>query len=56
MIARTAVSRAGVVFELGGLREEAPPATLSEQELLDRLKSDFAAEEVFEDDPEPTEG
>ena len=45
-----------MVFELSGRREDAAPATLSEQELLDRLKRDFAAEEVFDDDPEPTEG
>ena len=45
-----------MAFELSGLREEGAPATLSEQELLERLKKEFAAEEVFDDDPEPTEG
>ena len=54
---RTLTGRAvGVAFELSGRREEGAPATLSEQELLERLKRDFAAEEVFDDDPEPTEG
>jgi DNA polymerase-3 subunit gamma/tau len=54
---RTLTGRAvGVAFELSGRRDESAPATLSEQELLERLKRDFAAEEVFDDDPEPTEG
>ncbi len=53
---RTFTGRAvGVAFELSGRREEAAPATLGEVELLERLKRDFAAEEIFEDDPETTE-
>jgi DNA polymerase III subunit gamma/tau len=44
-----------VTFELTGGRTEAAPATLGEEELLERLKRDFGAEEIFEaddDDPE----
>src|SRR4051794_12651278 len=42
-----------VVFELTGARAQSGPATLGEEELLERLKSDFGAEEIFEDDPQP---
>ncbi len=43
----------GVVFELGGKREERVATTLSEDELAERLKRDFGAEEVFDDaDPD----
>ena len=44
-----------VAFELTGGRAECEPATLGEGELLERLKRDFGAEEIFEDhddDPE----
>jgi len=43
-----------VAFELSD--QAAPqraPRTLGEEELLERLKRDFGAEEVFDDDPEP---
>ena len=38
-----------VAFELGGPVTEAGPAMLSEDELLERLREEFGAEEVFED-------
>ena len=38
-----------VAFELGGPVTEAGPAMLSEDELLQRLRDEFGAEEVFED-------
>ena len=44
-----------VSFELTGGREGGGPATLGEEELLERLKRDFGAEEIFddeEDDPD----
>ena len=44
-----------MTFELTGGRTEPGPATLGEEELLERLKRDFGAEEIFEaddDDPE----
>ncbi|NLT05836.1 MAG: DNA polymerase III subunit gamma/tau [Solirubrobacterales bacterium] len=42
-----------VAFELGGVREDSGPATLTADELADRLMRDFAAEEIFEtDEPE----
>ena len=37
-------------FELGG--PVAAPAVLSEEELIERLKANLAAEEVFDDDEE----
>ncbi len=43
-----------VAYELRGTGEDdpAPPVSrLSEEELLDRLKRDFGAEEVFDDEP-----
>jgi DNA polymerase-3 subunit gamma/tau len=55
---RTLVGRSvGVRLELRGTEEaeqaaEAPP--LSEEELLERLKAEFKAEEVFDDDDEGT--
>ena len=39
-----------VAYELGG-DGPAGPVTLTEEELIERLKSGFAAEEVFEDEP-----
>jgi len=42
-----------LAFELGEVREAAGPATLTADELADRLMRDFAAEEIFEtDEPE----
>jgi DNA polymerase-3 subunit gamma/tau len=38
-----------VAFECTGTRAQSSPATLGEEELLERLKSDFGAEEIFED-------
>ncbi|MBA2504972.1 MAG: hypothetical protein H0V29_03395 [Thermoleophilaceae bacterium] len=38
-----------VAFELGDAVEVEGPAMLSEEELLERLKSEFGAEEVFDD-------
>ena len=40
-----------VAFELGEAVEVEGPAMLSEEELLERLKTEFGAEEVFDDDP-----
>nr|MBA3299221.1 hypothetical protein [Thermoleophilaceae bacterium] len=43
-----------VAFELTGGRTEAGPARLGEEELLERLKREFGAEEVLsEDDDDP---
>jgi DNA polymerase III subunit gamma/tau len=42
-----------VGFELTGGRAQTGPAKLGEDELLERLKRDFGAEEIFEDDDEP---
>jgi DNA polymerase-3 subunit gamma/tau len=43
-----------VAFELSEIAEEVPATlTLGEEELLERLKQDFGAEEVFEDEPQP---
>jgi DNA polymerase-3 subunit gamma/tau len=42
-----------IEFDLGapaGGHEEEPPPAMSEDELLDRLKAEFKAEEVFDDD------
>jgi hypothetical protein len=39
-----------VAFELSGEAAPAGPVTLSEDELVERLRSDFGAVEVFEDD------
>ena len=39
-----------VSFELTGGRAGCPPATLGEEELLERLKRDFGAEEIFDDE------
>ncbi|HEV2723097.1 MAG TPA: hypothetical protein VGV10_00545 [Thermoleophilaceae bacterium] len=44
-----------VTFELTGGRVQPGPATLGAEELLERLKRDFGAEEIFnesDDDPE----
>jgi len=42
-----------VIFELGSEpREPRSVRTLGEEELLERLKRDFAAEEVFDDEPD----
>ena len=45
-----------VSFELTGKRDDAPPARLGEDELLERLRREFGAEEVFDDDDPDTEG
>ena len=45
-----------VTLVLTARRDEAPPARLGEEELLERLKRDFGAEEVFNDDDPETEG
>jgi DNA polymerase-3 subunit gamma/tau len=45
-----------VAFELTGKRDDAPPARLGEDELLERLRREFGAEEVFDDDDPETEG
>jgi DNA polymerase III subunit gamma/tau len=39
-----------IVFELNGTREEAPPVELSHDELIERLRSELGATEVFEED------
>ena len=44
-----------VAFECTGTRAQSGPATLGEEELLERLKSDFGAEEIFEDDDDQPE-
>ena len=47
---RSLTGRALVVaFELGDLGDQRPARTLSEDELLELLKRDFAAEEIFEE-------
>jgi DNA polymerase-3 subunit gamma/tau len=44
----------GVAFELGEVREERGPTTLTADQLAERLMRDFDAEEIFEEsDPEP---
>ena len=54
---RTVTGRGlAVTFELTGKREESAPARLGEEELLERLKRDFGAEEIFDDDDPETEG
>ena len=45
-----------VAFELTGKRDDVPPARLGEDELLERLRREFGAEEVFDDDDPETEG
>jgi DNA polymerase-3 subunit gamma/tau len=44
-----------VAFECTGARPQSGPATLGEEELLERLKSDFGAEEIFEHDHDQPE-
>ena len=39
-----------VAFELNGTREEAPAAELSHDELIERLRTELGATEVFEED------
>ena len=46
----------GVSLELTGKRHDTPPTRLGEEELLERLKRDFGAEEIFEDDDPESEG
>ncbi len=41
-----------VAFELSETAEKPTSLTLGEEELLERLKQDFGAEEVFEDEPQ----
>jgi DNA polymerase-3 subunit gamma/tau len=41
-----------LTFELGEPREDLPPATLTADELAERLMRDFDAEEIFDDAPE----
>ncbi len=41
-----------VAFELGEERENSGPATLTADELAERLMRDFGAEEIFEDSDE----
>jgi len=41
-----------VAFELSETTQEPVTLSLGEEELLERLKQDFGAEEVFEDEPE----
>jgi hypothetical protein len=41
-------------YELGAERASTGGATLSEDELLERLKREFGATEVFDDPPDPT--
>ena len=43
-----------VAFELSETAEKPPTLTLGEEELLERLKQDFGAEEVFEEADPPT--
>jgi hypothetical protein len=40
-----------VAFELSETAEKPATLTLGEEEVLERLKKDFGAEEVFEDEP-----
>jgi DNA polymerase III subunit gamma/tau len=44
-----------VAYELAEGGSSAEPVTLSEEELIERLKSELAAEEVFDDQPESKE-
>ncbi|MEJ7714956.1 MAG: DNA polymerase III subunit gamma/tau [Thermoleophilaceae bacterium] len=44
-----------VAFELSETAEKPATLTLGEEQLLERLKQDFGAEEVFEDEPRPKE-
>ena len=44
-----------VAYELTEDAPGAEPVTLSEEELIERLKSELAAEEVFDDESEPKE-
>jgi DNA polymerase III subunit gamma/tau len=39
-----------IAFELNGTREESPPVELSHDELIERLRSELGATEVFEED------
>jgi DNA polymerase III subunit gamma/tau len=44
-----------VVFELGEVREQSGPVTLTADELAERLMRDFDAEEIFEADDPPAQ-
>jgi len=44
-----------VAFELSETAEKPATLTLGEEQLLERLKQDFGAQEVFEDEPRPKE-